>query len=184
MVQADSKGGVMKAFVLVAVASGMALLGGCSGTTLEPGNGGQRNGGVLQLAGWPSPPPQYTTGGGVKWSKSPEPGDVTAPLVIEAPETVRVNAAFQVTVNTIGVNGCWRPDGQEVSISNRVVTLTPYDRVEGEVCTQALVVLPHHSTVTLNAAGTWTLRVTGRRTRIGSDVVDEPITAEKTIVAN
>jgi hypothetical protein len=172
----------MRARVIAAAVSSMIVLAACNSNTAEPVSG-QRQPGVLQLAGWPSPPAQFTTGGGVSWSREPAPGDVTAPVVIQAPDTVSVGTAFQVVVFTVGISGCWRADGQEVSISNRVVALKPYDRVEGEVCTQAVSMLPHQSSVTLNAAGIWTLRVTGRRTTMGPVIVEELITAEKTVFA-
>ena len=84
---------------------------------------------------------------------------------------------------TVGPSGCWRSDGQSVATFGRTVLLRPYDSHSGsEVCTAALVFPAHRSTVVLYETGEWTLRVDGRRLRMGDDAWDEPISAERSIV--
>jgi hypothetical protein len=109
--------------------------------------------------------------------------DYTAPVVLQAPDTVDAGQAFEVRTNTVGPNGCWRSDGQTVGKVGRVVVLRPYDSHSGsEVCTEALVYLSHSSTLVLDEPGEWTLRVNGRRLRMGDEVWSEPIWAARSIV--
>jgi hypothetical protein len=164
----------------------VTTLGACGAETstapVEDAAG--RQPGVLQLSGWTGTV-QFSTGrqDDVRWSTPPAGTDVTPPKVIEAPDTVQVGSPFDVTTYTVGSDGCWRPDGQSVTITGRVVELKPFDARQGEVCTMALVFLPHKSTVTLSAAGEWKLRVTGRRIRHNDAGWSEAVSAEKTIIA-
>jgi hypothetical protein len=140
--------------------------------------------GALVISGWiGNVPLNAGTGGNVTWAKTPETTDVAPAQVIVAPDTVAAGTPFTVTTHTVGPSGCWRSDGQTVASHDRVVVLRPYDSHSGsEICTEMLLFLAHSSTVVLQAAGEWTLRVEGRRLRLRDDVWDEPISAERTIV--
>ena len=161
----------------------LALVAGCSAEPAEPD--GWRAAGVLAVSGWTGTMPTRAGQGTgeLVWDQPPGANDLTAPKILVAPDTVDAGKPFEVITNTVGMNGCWRADGQAVKISGRTVELEPYDAHSGsEICTQILLFLEHRSTLVLNESGTWTLRVSGRRVRIGDEIRDEPITAEKTIV--
>lgn len=159
------------------------LVTGCGVETAGPA--GLRMAGVLAVSGWTGTLP---TGAGdgiaeLRWDRQPGSADLSAPQILVAPDTVQAGRAFEVTTNTVGMNGCWRAGGQNVQIEDRTVLIAPYDAHSGaEVCTEILLFLSHRSTLVLEEPGTWTLRVSGRRVRLGDDVRYEPITAEKTIV--
>lgn len=139
--------------------------------------------GALLISGWEGNVPRYAgTGGDVEWDEPPAQGDIAAPQVIVSPDTVDAGAAFEVRTYTAGPSGCWRADGQTVQVVDRTVVLKPYDAHSGsEVCTGALVFPEHRSTVALPESGEWTLRVDGRRLRMGDEVWEEPVSAERSI---
>lgn len=158
------------------------LLGACAGDPSGPG--AYRQLGVLVISGWSgNRPVNLDNGDGLEWNRTRESADFTAPDVLVAPDTVEAGQVFEITTNTVGWSGCWRSDGQSVATVGRVVVVRPYDSHSGsEVCTEVLVFLGHSSTLVLDEPGEWTLRVDGRRLRMGDDVHDEPISAERTIV--
>lgn len=158
------------------------LLVGCAGDLSGPG--AYRDVGVLVISEWSGGVPvNIANGEGVDWNRPVGGGDYTAPDVLVAPDTVEAGEPFEVMTHTVGTSGCWRSDGQSVAAAGRTVVLEPYDSHSGsEVCTEALVFLAHSSTVVLSEVGEWTLRVDGRRLRMGDDVWDEPISAERAIV--
>lgn len=160
----------------------IGLLAGCSSEATAPD--GWRQPGVLLITGWTGTVPTYLSNGeGVQWNRPTGPEDFSAPEVITAPDTVDAGVAFEVATHTVGPSGCWRSDGQSVTIFGRTVLLRPYDSHSGsEVCTGALVFPVHRSTVQLYETGEWTLRVEGRRLRMGDDAWDEPISAQRSIV--
>jgi hypothetical protein len=139
--------------------------------------------GVLQLVEYPGP---STVGAdeSVRWSLTPEPGVLAPPRLIGAPDTVAANVAFDVTVTTIGVSGCWRAAGQLIHYDTRVIELTPLDAHSGaRACTSMVQFLDRVFRVRLDSAGAWTLRVKGRRLPYLDDAWEQQVTAEKTIVA-
>lgn len=160
----------------------LALLAGCSVEVAGPES--WRQSGVLLISGWSGA--THTAlrqgAGDVVWGWQPGQTDYSAPQVLIAPDTVTAGEPFDVTTYTVGVSGCWRSDGQSVSVVARVVVLKPYDLHSGsEFCTAALVFPAHRSTITLAEQGEWTLRVDGRHLRLGEETWEEPISAEKTI---
>lgn len=167
---------------LAGAALSVGLLGACAGEVAGPA--GARQPGVLLISGWSGTVPvNADNGGGVTWNRPTESADYSAPQVLVAPDTVLAGVAFEVTTHTVGPNGCWRPDGQTAASYGRRVVLKPYDAHSGsEVCTLALTFLAHSTTLVLEDAGEWTLRVDGRRLRMGDDVWEEPISAERTII--
>ncbi len=177
---------------MIGVASALALsvgvLAGC-GDASGP-SAGRRQLGILQLEGYKTAVSlsesallsESPVNRGVRWDREPSDDDLV-PEVLVAPDTVAVGESFDVTVHTIGPNGCWRPDGQEARESAGMVELTPYDAHSGaRACTEQLGYLPHTSTLTLDSAGDWVIRVSGRRARHGDSSWEVPVTAEKTIV--
>jgi hypothetical protein len=167
---------------VLAVGVSTVLLGACA--TEPSGPGAYREAGILMISGWSGHrPASMDNGDGLHWNRTRTEGDYTAPEVLVAPDTVEAGQAFEIRTNTVGWSGCWRSDGQSVATVERVVVIRPYDSHSGsEVCTQVLVFLAHSSTLVLQEKGEWTLRVDGRRLRMGDDVQDEPISAERTIV--
>lgn len=159
-----------------------ALLAGCSTETVAP-NGLTEVPGALVVTGWTSGVPLNAgTGGNVQWSTSLTAGDIGPAQVIVAPDTVSVGEPFEVTTYTIGLSGCWRGDGQTTQLQGSVVEIRPYDSHSGsELCTGMIVFIDHRSTLQLSSAGEWTLRVQGRRLRVGDETWWEPIAAEKSI---
>lgn len=121
----------------------------------------------------------------LRWDQPPDSEDMfIPPRVLEVPVIVAVGKPFQLTVYTIGRNGCWRSDGLEVRRKERVVEVVPYDRHSGAgICTQVLSYLPHRTMLTLDEPGDWVIRVEGRRVRHGEAEWETPVFAETTIVA-
>jgi hypothetical protein len=168
--------------LILGPAMALGLLASCTGGVSEPE--GSRQPGVLVVSGWSgNVPVNLSHGAGVDWEWQPGPDDLTAAAVLVAPDTVEAGEAFQITTHTVGPNGCWRSDGQVVNTFGRIVVLKPYDSHSGsEVCTEALTFLAHASTVVLYEIGEWTLRVDGRRLRMGDTVREEPVSARRTII--
>ncbi|HEX6308061.1 MAG TPA: hypothetical protein VFZ69_07730 [Longimicrobiales bacterium] len=159
----------------------VALLAACSEVA---GPEGWRQPGVLLVSGWPGNVPLSAgTGAGVTWSVAPGETDIAPPQVLVAPDSVGAGQPFEVVTYTVGPSGCWRGDGQSLALDGRTVLLRPYDEHSGaEVCTMALHFMAHRSTMALSETGVWTLKVEGRRLRMGDDVWEEPIWAERTLV--
>jgi hypothetical protein len=161
----------------------VGLTAGCRMEVTAPES--WRETGVLLLSGWSGATQTALRFGAedVVWGQPPGEQDYSAPHVLVAPDTVQAGVPFSVTTHTVGPSGCWRADGQTVGVYARVVVLKPYDRHSGsEFCTGALVFPVHESTLTLTEPGEWTIRVDGRHLRLGQDVKQVPISAEKTIV--
>lgn len=167
--------------LILCPAMALGLLASCTGGVAGPE--GWSKPGVLVISGWTGNVPEnLIQGSALDWEWEPGPDDLTAAEVLVAPDTVEAGEAFLVTTHTVGPSGCWRPDGQTVSTNGRMVALSPYDSHSGsEVCTAALVFLAHGSTLVLNEPGEWTLRVDGRRLRMGDTVWEEPVSATRTI---
>ena len=109
-------------------------------------------------------PEQVRHVGIVEWSRSNVQTFADPSIgVITAPDTVTAGQPFQVTITTVGPNGCWSAAGAELASQPSVATITPFDRVQGEVCTQATVSLPRTVQVRFDVPGEATLRVYGRR---------------------
>ncbi len=92
-----------------------------------------------------------------------EVGSQRVPLV--SPDSVTAGVPFDVIVTTIGLDTCWREAGASVQSELRRVTITPYDRIEGQQsgCGDAIVYLPRTVRVTFTQRGIATLRAEGRR---------------------
>lgn len=88
--------------------------------------------------------------------------DPLALPVLEAPDTVAAGASVEITVRTLGPNGCWREDGATVSSSAFEIEIVPYDRVAGQNCTDAVRRLARRVIVRFDEPGEAVLRVTGR----------------------
>ncbi len=86
---------------------------------------------------------------------------LNAPALV-APDSASVGVGVTVTVTTIGRNGCWRADGVDVKQSGSTTTLIAYDRVEGEMCTQALIELPRTVELRFATPGPSTIVLEGR----------------------
>lgn len=118
----------------------------------------------------------------VEWSRSNVQTFADPALgVITAPDTVTAGQPFQVTITTTGPNGCWRSAGAEKAVQGNLATITPFDRVEGEVCTQALVSLPRSVEVRFDIRGEATIRAYGRRVVDGNLNAATERTVEKRI---
>ncbi len=139
--------------------------------------------GVLQLVAYTGP---RTVGAdeSVEWSVAPGFDVLAPPRLIAAPDTVDVDVAFDVTVTTVGLSGCWSAAGQRVHYTERVIEFTPLDVHSGaRACTAIVQFLERTSTVRLDTEGEWTLRVKGRRLPYLSDEWEQQVSAERTIVA-
>ena len=158
----------------------------CTGSPPTSSSGERRAVGALQLevGAGPRAAAAGTSDTAVHWSVPPgERGTATAPRPIVAPDTVSAGEPFEVTVHTIGENGCWRADGQELRVDGRTATIVPYDVHSGaDVCTEVLGYLPHRATVTISTPGLAVIRVDGRRVRQGDRSWEIPVRAERTVV--
>lgn len=103
---------------------------------------------------------------------------------LEAPDTVRVDESFPVTIRTVGLNGCWAPAGEDVTVEALTATVVPFDSTgdrEGVACTMALVHLDHEVRLAFEGAGEAVIRVEGRRV-VGRDGTEaEPLALEETV---
>jgi hypothetical protein len=164
----------------IALALACAVGSGCDEPAgLEPG---PPRAGVLQLIGFAGP--GVTSGDGtVRWTVPPA-ADVRVPgRVLAAPDTVAAGETFDVAVTTIGLSGCWSASGQDLRERAGVIELTPTDAHSGAgVCTDVLLELEHRSSLAIALPGEWTVRVRGRRVRLGHATWEEPVAAEKTVV--
>jgi hypothetical protein len=144
-----------------------ALLAGAAcdlPTTFEPGPEAQRHVGI------------------VEWSQSNVQTFADPAMgVITAPDTVTAGQPFQVTITTTGASGCWRAAGAEKAVQGNLATITPFDRVEGEVCTGALVSLPRSVELRFDTRGEATIRAYGRRVVDGNLNAATERTVEKRI---
>jgi len=183
----------LRSSLTAAAASTVVLLGACreaaGPSTARDASGAEP--GVLQLrvaAGATQSAAGGAVGGKVEWSRAPGPGVVVAPDVIVVDDTVQAGRPARVTVNTVLPNGCWSVDGEDVRQSDLVLEITPRDRTaEGAsgapvICTMQYRWGAHAVNVTFAHEGVATIRVRGRLVEQGNGTVDEPITAERTIV--
>jgi len=167
----------------MAAALAVALMVGC-GDAVAPAldRSSRLRLGALQVEGNTFPEtavndPRYP----IRWSIEPGENVAYAPNAIESPDTVRAGEAFEVAVNTVAPNGCWRAAGMDTARSGRVVEFTPWDEDSGaQVCTQVLAVLRHDVSIVLMEMGEWTLRAKGRLVRRGEP--ERVVTAERTVV--
>jgi len=164
-----------------------ALFTGCASDGTSPDPAG-RNLGILQMmvegggaAAQGSGGASTGSAGGVSWDLPPGEGVLFPPEVLQTPLAAVAGFPFGVTVFTVGPNGCWSPDGMEVSVSPGIVDLLPWDLHSGaEACTMIFGYLAHDTTLVLPQAGDWTLRVQGRRIR-GDGSVDGSVRGERQI---
>jgi hypothetical protein len=175
---------------LVGIVVGLGWLGACVDAT-GPIDDRVRSSsvGVIQLEGahlltLPAWSTKTTGAAPIRWSR--EPGDALAPpAVIVSPAEALVDQPFQVVVHTIGTNGCWKAEGHVVHQDLRTVTITPYDVHSGaEICTAVLRYLSHIVTIVPDDTGDWTIRVSGRRARLGDSIRDDQVTAEATVTVH
>ena len=157
-----------------------AVLAGCSSPVEY--DAGPAKPGVLQLLNYVSTVSGPDTT--VLWSRKPEGNVLTAPQPILAPDTVQAGNPFDVVVSTIGLDGCWRAGGETKDVRDGVVELAPFDVHSGaSICTDIVQYLQHHVVLELPAPGVWAIRVQGRRVRFGNRAWEEPVVAEKLVVA-
>lgn len=103
---------------------------------------------------------------------------------IEAPDRVQVGETFIATVTTIGLNGCWRPVDEEVSMEGLAAEIVPFDtdaRDEDLACTTALASLEHSVELSFDQPGEAVLTVQGRRVIGKTQDESEPLTLETTV---
>jgi hypothetical protein len=107
-----------------------------------------------------------------------------APNVIEVADTVRAGVPVDITVHTIGENGCWVADGGSLTQSGDSVLVSAFDRHSGApACTQLWTdQLRHSFTATFPRAGTGVIRAFGRRLRPGTSQPPVPVVATRTVV--
>jgi hypothetical protein len=98
---------------------------------------------------------------------------------LAAPATVKAGQTFQATVTTLGYSGCWRTAGEDVTNADKQATVRPYDRVQGEVCTAALVQIRHVVNLRFDTPGTAKIVVQGRNDP--NEPTPGPVTIEQTV---
>jgi hypothetical protein len=111
-----------------------------------------------------------------------EPSRTTLPVVV-APAEVAAGEEFLVTVNTVGSSGCTTPDGGDVSVTDDLIRLVPYDIVpmpgHSDVCREDYAPQRHYFPVTMAHPGAARIRVVGRRPSTNDsalDSVETPLT--------
>ena len=98
---------------------------------------------------------------------------------LAAPATVTAGQPFQATVTTLGYDGCWRSDGEDVTRAATQAVIRPYDKVQGEACTTALVEIRHVVQLRFDNRGTAKIVVQGRAEPL--DPQQGPVTVEQTV---
>jgi hypothetical protein len=98
------------------------------------------------------------------------------PVTIEVADSVAAGAPLRVVVRTYG-GGCVFQGYTRAVVTGLQATVEPYDSVyapgENEACTAELRHYLHETSVTFDAAGAATIRVTGRREPEGSTITQE-----------
>jgi hypothetical protein len=164
----------------------VVALAGCIEPSTAPEVLRSRSLGVLQLES--STPSEYArpANGAERWTPSLTEGGylIMPPIVIEAPDTVSAGEQVNITVRTIGQDGCWRADGGELAQRGDTITIQPYDRHSGAaVCTTAIAVsgLPHFFSASFSSPGEAIIRVNGRRIRQHERGYEIPVAVERTV---
>ncbi|HET9495750.1 MAG TPA: hypothetical protein VFR15_16110 [Chloroflexia bacterium] len=85
-------------------------------------------------------------------------------IAVEAPTSARAGESFEVTVTTAGSSACVRASGATVTVAALTATVVPMDEryVGPRMCTDDLAPHPRRVSLRFSAAGTATLRVSGR----------------------
>jgi hypothetical protein len=111
--------------------------------------------------------PEYTRSIGVIQSES-EMVDV-----IETPDTVDVGMPFQATINTFGSSSCTIPDGLDLTLTDNLAVITPYDRSPGRdvPCTADYAPRPHPIELRFTVPGQAAIQVIGYRFGDGQRVL-------------
>ena len=95
-----------------------------------------------------------------------EPGIIQSPSltvpVLVAPTTVGVGQTFQITVTTLGLSGCYRVGGADVSYSATQATVRPFDMIRNTGCTASTITLPRTVALHFDVAGTMKIVVEGQ----------------------
>jgi len=120
----------------------------------------------------------------VHWSVPPGIGVLAPPRVLVAPDSVTAGVPFDVRVTTIGMSGCWSGAGLWARPVEGGFDLIPTDVHSGaSFCTEIALYIGHDARITIDTPGEYTLRVKGRRLRQGDAEWEEPVSAQRTIVA-
>ncbi len=167
----------------VAFAAGLAAAVACAEATSTAAP--TQRIGTLQLEREPrTASPGSVLNSAVRRSLPPDAATVlTAPAVIDAPDTVRAGEPFRVNITTIGENGCWRANGHELQVAGNRADVVPWDAHSGaDACAEVLAYLAHALEVTFPEPGTGAIRVTGARRRQHGDTRIDRLTAEQTVV--
>lgn len=138
--------------------------------------------GVLQLVGYQG---VVTTRSdeAVRWTVPPDASVLVPARLLAVPDTVGGGETFEVAVTTLGPSGCWAAGGQALDERDGVIELTPLDTHSGAgICTEVLLELEHRCALAIATPGEWTVRVRGRRARMGDATWEEPVAAEKMVV--
>ena len=83
---------------------------------------------------------------------------------IEAPDTVRLGAAFTATVYSFGSSSCTTPDGVKLTLEPAVARVIPFDRVPADnsvACTADISPRPHPVELRFTEPGTATIVAEG-----------------------
>ena len=165
----------------------VGILAACGSSTVGPGSA-ETNLGILQIAGIADGHESESDAGGepdtpVSWDLPPGEEILFPPEVLRAPKVVLAGRPFDLTVFTLGPDGCWSPESMDLSVGGGVLQLTPWDRHSGsEVCTMIFGYLRHDAVPTLPTPGEWTVRVEGRRVR-ADGTTERTVRAEGKILA-
>ena len=77
----------------------------------------------------------------------------TLDRVVDAPASVSNNQSFTITISTFG-GSCVTAAGADVTITDLVATITPYDVVSGGICLDYLKPYPRSVELRFNRTGT------------------------------
>lgn len=95
--------------------------------------------------------------------------------VLDAPDEVQAGTAFEVTVTTLALNGCYERDREEIEQQDTVIEITPYDRDpsagSGDSCPDVVGALDSTVELQFNTPGEAIIRLNGRRV-LGQDPSD------------
>ena len=107
------------------------------------------------------------------------------PTAIEAPDTVRVGAAFDAIINSFGSSSCTTPDGVKLTLGPTQARVIPFDRVPADTgvpCTADIAPIPHPVELRFTELGTATIVAEGMTYRENGERVRTTVTKAVVVV--
>lgn len=100
--------------------------------------------------------------------------------VLQVTSIPHAGQAFEVRVQSYGLDGCWVADRAVVTSNELSATITPFNRSTASAtsgCTQAIIAIPHRVMLTFSSAGQKTIILRARDFSTGAPLqLEVPVT--------